>query len=182
NNLQIIVGMVDMSLRGGKKTVAASKLKRIASGIKALSAVHDLLTQQAKADGQANWISAGALIRKLLGLIQITAPGVRVVADIAEGQISTKKGASLALVMNELVSNAMKHGATRVEVVYAVDNGGAALRVSDDGPGFPAAFDPAKGSNTGLELALNLSRWDLGGELLFENRSDGGACVTLTIP
>ncbi|MGC4043111.1 MAG: ATP-binding protein [Armatimonas sp.] len=59
---------------------------------------------------------------------------------------------------------------------------GAHLEVCDDGPGFPAAFDPRRSSNTGLELIESLGVWDLGGEIRYENQEEGGARVVVTFP
>ena len=56
------------------------------------------------------------------------------------------------------------------------------MQVTDDGPGFPPDFDPVLSAHMGLELVERLSRWDLKGQIRYENRPGGGAQVTLTIP
>ena len=58
----------------------------------------------------------------------------------------------------------------------------ARLEVCDDGPGFPPGFDPLKSANTGIELIESMGRWDLCGEILYQNRPTGGACVVITFP
>ena len=88
----------------------------------------------------------------------------------------------MALLVNEMVSNAVKHGNGTIQVNLKSRNGTATLEVLDDGPGFPAGFDPEKESNTGLDLILNLGRWDLGGEVEFDNRPEGGAKIAVTFP
>jgi hypothetical protein len=37
-------------------------------------------------------------------------------------------------------------------------------------------------ANTGLELVESLGRWDLGGNVRYENRPEGGACVIVVFP
>lgn len=66
------------------------------------------------------------------------------------------------------------------------------LRISDTGPGFPATqleqlgkpYQSSKGrlgGGLGLFLVVNVVR-KLGGAVTAENRSQGGACVTITLP
>lgn len=56
------------------------------------------------------------------------------------------------------------------------------LEVSDDGPGFPSDFDPEIAANMGLELTATMVRWDLRGEILYQNRTEGGAHIVITFP
>src|SRR5690349_19236823 len=81
-----------------------------------------------------------------------TAGRPQIVACIEDARITAKRGASLALVTNELVSNALKHGSERVDVTLEVAGGTAGLTVEDDGPGFGEGFDPLLSAHTGLEL------------------------------
>ena len=75
-----------------------------------------------------------------------------------------------------------KHGKGDIEVWFGVRDEMLGLEVIDDGPGFPDRFDPKTMSNTGLELIESLSRWDLRGEVRYENRAEGGACVFVRFP
>ena len=57
----------------------------------------------------------------------------------------------------------------------------AVFEVMDDGPGFPAEFDPCASANTGLELVENISRWDLNGTTQYDNTARGGR-VAIVFP
>ena len=46
----------------------------------------------------------------------------------------------------------------------------------------PGWIRPWKASNTGLDLILNLGSWDLGGQVEFTNRPEGGARVAVIFP
>ncbi len=63
-----------------------------------------------------------------------------------------QQSAALALLVHELISNAIKHVSIEIEITLQRDGPRARLEVCDDGPGFPAGFDPRQASNTGLEL------------------------------
>jgi len=99
-----------------------------------------------------------------------------------DAEIPSKQCVSLALVINELVSNALKHGKTAADVNLSVDGQDVVLEVCDDGPGFPDGFDSVTAANTGLELVDSLVRTDLGAEVCYENRAEGGARVKVLFP
>jgi two-component sensor histidine kinase len=86
------------------------------------------------------------------------------------------------VLVNELVSNALKHGQGEIEVSLAVVNNRVKLAVCDEGPGFSASFDPNKTRNTGLELIESVGRYDLLGSVVYENRPQGGARVVVEFP
>ncbi len=102
--------------------------------------------------------------------------------QIEDARLSHRQVTSLALIANELLSNALKHSRGDAEVVFTVQEDAAHLEVRDDGPGFPADFDPARAANTGLELVENLIVWDLRGQVQFGNREEGGGRVVVTFP
>ncbi len=182
NNLQIISSMIDMQLMTGEETLSAEEFKRLGAHVRTLAAVHDILTEHAKETEMHQGISLEEVLEKLLPVHQQTAPHCRITARIEDVQLPGRQGTSLALVINELISNAIKHGKGLVEIVVADEDDHVAVTVCDDGPGFPADFDPKVAANTGLELIQSLVEWDLRGEVVFANQPEGGAQVTLSLP
>ena len=102
--------------------------------------------------------------------------------DVAEAYIPGKQAMSLTLLVNELVSNAVKHAQGQVELCFEVQDTLGRLTVNDNGPGFPPEFSVAQAANTGLELIEALARLDLNGSVQYTNRFQGGACVTVLFP
>ena len=182
NNLQIIAAMVDLQLMDKPDSVPSSHVRRLGSYVMTLAAVHDILTQESKEDNQALFASAKAVLQKLLPLMQQTTEGRRIIPTVQDLEISAKQGTAIALVVNELVNNAFKHGAQNVTIDLREEAGDLRLAVCDDGPGFPKGFDPASAASTGLELVESLSRWDLQGSVSYENLDPRGACVIVTAP
>ena len=101
----------------------------------------------------------------------------------------------LEQILVNLVSNAIRHGPAKSAVTVTVENrDGVRVRVSDRGPGVPAAlrervfepferFDPDSGAGTGLGLAVSHRLADvLGGALSVEDTPGGGATFVLTLP
>jgi two-component sensor histidine kinase len=104
---------------------------------------------------------------------------------VEEQSVGVERAIPLGLVLNELVSNAYRHGyepsAARGEIVVRfgrVSNSLVRLEVSDDGRGLPADFLPAKGGALGLQLVQTLAA-QLSADLTW-NAGHRGACFALT--
>ena len=184
NNLQIISAMVDMQVMDAPNdSVPVEEFKRLGAQIATLAAIHDLLTQEAKEGGEVEGVGAKAILDKLLPLLQGAASSRTFAFRVdKDAGLTLRQGTSMALVANELVSNAVKHGQEGVEVTFDAEAGEARLIVSNGGPGFPLGFDPQTAAHTGLELVEHLTRWDLGGSTCYGRREGGGAQVTVTFP
>jgi PAS domain S-box-containing protein len=182
NNLQIISAMLDMRLMECTDSVPVEDIRRLTSHIRTLAEVHNLLTHEAKNDAVAETISSKEMLERLLPLMREAAGRRQITAHLESAELSLRKGTSLALITNELVSNAAKYGGGEIGVRFVVKGEEGMLTVCDDGPGFDEGFDPATEANTGLELVESLGRWDLNGTVHYGNRPEGGACVTVRMP
>lgn len=182
NNLQIIAAMVDMQVMEDTTTLPIEEMKRLGAHIKSLALIHDILTTESKGDGQALTISSRSVLEKLLSLLEQMTGGRRFRTHLEDVRISSRQATGLALVANEVVSNAAKHGNGEIEVTFQTQGESAILEVCDDGPGFPAGFDPKSLATTGISLVENLSRWDLCGSAQYLNRPEGGARVVIQMP
>lgn len=184
NNLQVVSAMVDMQAIEHFQTgvIPLKEMERLGNHIRTLSLMHDLLTKSVREDEQDQRVSSADVIGKLLGLLEKTLGGHLLRSHLEDVQLPSKQAVALSLIINELVSNAVKHASGTVEVRFASHDGAAELSVSDDGDGFPGGFDPVAQAHTGLELVLGLAESDLQGRALFENRIGGGARVRVVFP
>lgn len=184
NNLQIVCAMIDMQsieyIQQG--SVPLAELLRLGHHIRTLAIVHDLLTKSIREEEADQRISARVIIGQLLQLLEQTSAGRKIHSTVEEVELLSKQAVTLSLVINELVSNAVKHAAGNVDVSLEAQDGTAELSVSDDGTGFPPDFDPMIQANLGLELVLELVRRDLQGNIAFENKPEGGARVRARFP
>ena len=182
NNLQVISALIDIQTMEETETLPTSEFKRLSQHVRMLAAVHDLLTEKAKRDSEANSLSARQLLEKFLPLVQQMAYQRRLSFQVEDAILTSDQGTSLALIANEIYSNAIKHGKSEVSIRFYVESVTAIFEVSDDGPGFPPDFDPEREANTGLELVLNLTALDLRGKIQFDNRPEGGGRVRVSFP
>jgi two-component sensor histidine kinase len=182
NNLQVVSALVDMQLLDGRPTIASSEVYRLGQHVRALATIHDLLTHEAKRDGTIQYLSTREMMDKLIPLVRgvVGTRPLRYTAD--DAMVPVQLGTSLAVLLNELVSNAVKHGEGEIDISLAVCGANGSLAVCDGGPGFPTNFDAVAYAHTGLELVESLSRWDLQGEPVYENRPEGGARVVVSFP
>ena len=98
------------------------------------------------------------------------------------GGSADDQGTSIAVLINELVSNALKHGQGDIDVQISRREELAILTVTDHGPGFEADFDPQRMKSTGLELIESVGRHDLMGTVSYANGPTGGGLVTVEFP
>jgi two-component sensor histidine kinase len=121
-------------------------------------------------------------LERLLPVLVLTTGGRKIVADAAGVSVPVKTASALVILINELVTNAAKHGQGDIALRLSLEGETVILKVSDSGPGFPPGFDPDSGAHIGLDLVESVGRWDLKGEIDYSNRPEGGAVVTVTFP
>jgi PAS domain S-box-containing protein len=182
NSLQLMTALIDLQAAEFSDEFSG-RMNQLKGQLRSLSTVHDVLTAQSMETGDAQTISTGRLLEKLLSTTARIAAPRKLSYDIQDVRITGKLGTSLALATNELVLNALKHGTGAISVVFRVEGPTALLEVQDEGPGIPADFDPASVASTGLTLIESLAKWDLKGRISYANRADGrGAAVSITFP
>lgn len=187
NNLQVVSALIEMQMseRVGEPEADqefAGQLDRLQAHIRALAVVHNVLTHAIHENEDAQLISTKAVLDKLFPILQQTACEQEIRYSVDDIDLPSKQCVSLALLLNELVSNALKHGRKTAEVTLTAAGNEATLEVCDDGPGFPADFDPASFANMGLELVHGLVRTDLAGRIRYENRPMGGGRIRVVFP
>lgn len=113
--------------------------------------------------------------------------GRAVEVDVAGDPVvlDPKRASSLALVVNELITNSLKYafpdeGIGRVEIRSYVDAGDVTVEVRDDGIGLPDDFDTERSGSLGMRIIRNLVRTDLKGRI--ELRNDGGTAARIVFP
>jgi two-component sensor histidine kinase len=138
--------------------------------IQSIALVHDLLSQ----DQDVQSVDARAMAERLVPMVlrghALSEEGVRLDMRVPSVSLSSKKATTLALILNELISNAAKHGLSgrpepRLVIRMEQADEGLRLRVEDNGPGLPEQFDLERDANVGLQVVRTLAERDLGGKL-----------------
>lgn len=170
NSLQFVSSLLAMQSRTVSDSDAAEQLTLAANRVAAVAQVHrNFYTDE------GDRASAIAFLRRLGGdLSQILGRPLNVEGD--EGNVPTTLIQPLGLITNELVTNAAKHGAGRIDVTYRISEKQHTLIVCDEGDGLPEGFDPSNEMKSlGMRVVKALTQ-QLRGELTAVSRSEGGAC------
>ena len=188
NNLQTISAL--LRLQGRRLASAEAKLaiEESVRRIRSIALVHETLSRQA-----TDTVPFGEIVRPLVrmvedGLVSAETP-VRITVEGDAGDLPPEVATPLAVVLTELLQNAVEHGyptpGRRGSVVVGLRNDGRelAVTVSDDGVGLPEGFSPSSSAGLGLSIVRTLVTSELGGAIAFRNDTDrGGATVELRIP
>jgi two-component sensor histidine kinase len=174
NSLQFVSSLLSMQSRSLKDTAAVGHLQLAANRVAAVAQVH----RHFYAEG-ADQTSCVTFLRRLCSdLASILDREILVKGD--EGDIPTTSVQPIGLLVNELVTNAAKHGRGVIEVSYEIEADRHTLIVSDDGRDLPEDFDPAAASQSlGMRVVMSLAR-QLGGDLTSGRRPDGGSCFKVS--
>lgn len=184
NNLQVVAGMIDMQMLEHEESrqVPLGGLERLATHVRILAVVHDILTKHLQEEEVDQRLSVKEVLERLLPLLKQSLTDESLHSEIEDLYLTGKQCTALALITNELVSNALKHGGNKVAVSFTRNLSAATLKVEDNGRGFPLDFDPIRSTNTGLQLVEGVAHTDLSGKVLYQNKEVGGARVLVTFP
>ena len=177
NSLQFVSSMLTMQSRALDENDAADQLRMAADRVAAVARVHRNFLSN-----EATEVSCISFLRRLCtDLSGILGHPIEVRGD--EGTVPTSAIQPIGLIVNELATNAAKHGAGKILVAYRIDTDTHELAVCDEGHGLPADFNPAKTvKGLGMKVVIALAR-QLGGTLDAAANSKGrGSCFTVTFP
>ncbi len=183
NNLQTVADLLSLEMLNSTSPEARRSLHDSINRIKSIAAVHRLLSSE-----QLRLTDITELARQVseIALGHLTRPGQEVQAEVTGPPIylPSKQATALALVMNELIANALEHGFSGglsglILVGLQQDGPRISLTIVDGGHGLPPGFDLTKNSGLGLQIVRTLVEKDLDGTLRLE-RLPAGSCATVT--
>ena len=169
NSLQFISGLLAMQGRSSNSETA-NHLRMAANRVAAVAQVHRNFYTNEAAD-----VSCFTFLRRLCDdLSGILGRPIEVQGD--EGRVPTTRIQPIGLMVNELVTNAAKHGAGRINVTYEIRGNSHKLSVCDEGQGLPEGFDPGQATGLGMKVLDTLVK-QLGGEMTAHaNPAGRGSC------
>ena len=178
NNLQILLSIVGSDERRARSVETVSFMRSLRGRVLAMSSAHDAM-RDAETLGRGR---TGELLEQLSQTVgaALGSEG-EIVTEIEDHEVTSEVLLPLALMLNELLTNAYKHGLLggrgRIDVRFVRTGDGYELCVRDDGPGFSDS-DVAQ-TSSGLSFVTGLARQIGGG---FATRNEGGAVCSVTFP
>jgi two-component sensor histidine kinase len=157
NSLQFISTMLAMQSRSSGREVAG-QLEVAANRVATVARVHRHFSTGIIGDGIDCLPFVKRLCEDLSGVL-----GTTIIVEGDDEEVSAKTMQSVGLIVNELVTNAAKHGDGIITVSYVLEGDMRILTVSDRGEGLPPEFDP-RTAKKGLGMkVVGLLATQLGG-------------------
>jgi GAF domain-containing protein/anti-sigma regulatory factor (Ser/Thr protein kinase) len=185
NNLQTISALLTMQQRrldpNGK---GAEALRDSVARIQAIAGVHNLLCRE-----DVGVTTVDAVVRQIVDSARVSlANPERPIRFDVQGEVVTvesREATVLAIVLNELIVNAMSHGLTleggTVEIETCRDQDMITVEVRDDGPSHGHAEPTGPSSGLGLQIIRTLVSEDLSGKFELAEQ-DGWMCASVQFP
>jgi PAS domain S-box-containing protein len=185
NNMQVIASLLSLQGRLTENAVARACIRESENRVKSLALAHENFY---RSESIAAVDAGDYLLRLVNDLLRLYAPPVHVSVDV-----ETEKGLvlpgdvaiPLGLLLNELVSNSLRHGfagrsegAIAIRIVRAT-NRRLTIEYRDDGAGIPGEFAARPPATLGLQLVRILAA-QLEGTVTFR-RGEPGTIVEITI-
>jgi PAS domain S-box-containing protein len=162
NNLQVISSLISMQLRQLDDTPSRSALQECQTRVQAIALIHEKLYQSKDYSRVPFSEYARGLAGNIVSALGLSNNTVTVRLDIDDVLLGVDKAIPCGLILNELITNALKHAfpdGTRGTVSVALHREAISdviLSVSDDGIGMPADFSFENSTSLGLSLVYTL--------------------------
>lgn len=184
NSLALISSMLQLQARSTLDPNVRQQFIEASRRVVTVGHVHQRLYQT----GELRALDFGDYLRALTSDLSESAgpdSNKRLILETTPATLNADAVIPLGLIVNELVTNAFKHGDRQtspltVNVSFAQSDAGMRLTVQDDGPGLPQDFDPKKSSGLGMRLVNGLIL-QLSGKLEFES-GESGTRFTIVMP
>jgi two-component sensor histidine kinase/CheY-like chemotaxis protein len=184
NSLQLVLSMLSLQSAEFRDSSAKELFAKAIARVTAIASIHERLYQ----DNDPLTLDMQTYLNGLCAELERAGIGderrARLRADVQSLRLPTENGVSLALIVNELVMNSLKHGrptdrAAAIDVrLRSLDDEQARLTVADNGPGMGSQGQPPAGLGTRL---ISMLVRQLNGQLNIEESADGFA-THITFP
>lgn len=180
NNLMIISSLLSLQSRQAKDRETMDLFRESENRTRSMVLIHERLyrSEDLKNIDLAEYL--GRLASEIFRSYSADSR-IRLKLEIDELKVDVETAVPLGLIVNELLTNAVKHafpdGEGTVTVSLRKRNGTVTLEVSDDGAGFPEDIDWESSPSLGLQLVRSLTE-QIDGKV--EMISDGGTTFRIT--
>ncbi|MGH7449463.1 MAG: sensor histidine kinase [Longimicrobiales bacterium] len=184
NNLSVIMGLVSMERNRRPPRASDEALSSLEHRLRSFLLVHDALRRQ-----NYRGVPAREIAEKLAQRLRNAWDPERrvdVIFDGDVGSLNERRGFALALALNELITNAFRHGFPehrRGTITIRLERTGdrASVQVSDNGIGIASTQQPDKVIGSGQSIVKALVKDELDGSLDFR-ATEQGTRVTISFP
>jgi PAS domain S-box-containing protein len=162
NNMQVISSLLNLQSRQIKDPEVFEMFKESQRRIRSMALIHERLYQSSDLSRIEFSEYLRNLATHLFHSYQVEASRVQLRIEAEEVHLNINTAIPCGLIVNELVSNALKHGFPegrkgQLDIdLHRVAGDGYVLRVTDDGVGFPEGLDFRKTETLGMQIVNTL--------------------------
>lgn len=173
NSLSIVAGLLSMQSRASGDPGLRQALADAQTRVQTIAKVHDRMWRKDEVDA----VNLAEFLGELCADLQSSTPSFNLICEIAPVSLATDQAVSIGLLINELITNAVKYaypgGSGEVRLILApTERDELRLEVSDRGIGLPANWGSAPSDGLGTKLISSLSR-QLGGQVEWQDANPG---------
>jgi two-component sensor histidine kinase len=184
NSLQVVTSMLHLQASASEDATLAEHLAEASSRVSAVGRAYERLAY----DENVEKIALDAYLKDVCAdAIHASSPCQLDYTADSSVRIDASRAIPIALIVNELITNAAKHASPegslpgRVAVrLSEMADATLLLSVSDNGRGLPADFDMAKSKGLGMRVVMALTK-QLGGNITHSS-GVGGTDFILSVP
>ena len=183
NNLQTVSALLRLQARRIEDPGASAALNEAVRRIASIALVHETLS-----NSRDSSVAFDDVLDSLVTHALELSPRMNELRIDRTGQFGSLEpriATPLALVITELIHNALEHGLAHEGLALGIHVSSTAselsVTISDDGVGFPEGFDIATSPNLGLQIVRTLTENELRGNLSLETDEKETRAV-LTFP
>jgi PAS domain S-box-containing protein len=183
NNLQVISSLLSLQSSAIADTSVQALFRESIDRVRSMALVHERMYRSNDL-AQTDFAEYARTVTQQLAR-SYGQPGVECDVEADDIHLSIEAAVPCGLILNELVSNALKHAfpdgrSGRIRVTLRADTEGSVeLIVEDNGVGIPGGFDDRSESSMGMTLIASLVE-QLTGTIRWER--DHGTIVTIRFP
>ena len=181
NNLQVISSILDLQLDTVTDPLMQLTLKESINRVRSMAMIHEGLYQGTTLS-RIDFANYTERLANVLLVSYSPRSHVNLIVDAQAVELNIESAVPCGLILNELISNALKHAfkgdkpGRMLVTVGPTGAGSVRLTVHDSGPGMPPGFDLKKQSTLGLQLVQALTH-QIKGTMVVTN--DNGALFSL---
>ncbi|MGZ4445507.1 MAG: sensor histidine kinase [Nocardioides sp.] len=191
NNLQTVAALLRLQARRIDSEAARMALEEAVRRVGSIAIVHETLSQAV--EEQVDFDEIADRLGRMVTEVSALGDRVRVRRDGSFGVLRSEVATALAMVLTEVLQNAVEHGydaegdpdrPEQGQIVVTVRRlvGRLHLSVEDDGRGLPEGFDLDGSTNLGLSIVRTLVESELGGQLALGAAPGSGTRAEVDVP
>jgi two-component sensor histidine kinase len=186
NNLQTIAALLRLQARRTDNPEVADQLRESVGRIISIAVVHEFLSHEENSVINIHEVANRILAEVRNGVLDRTRPIHLSLEGTRSFLLPAQQATSCALIINELVQNAVEHAfvgepGASIVVRLAEQGGSLYIEIADNGRGLPPEFsstanadvEPTHQGGLGLQIVRSLVREDLKGEFELARQTNG---------